>query len=179
MLRGLEGFSHVWLVWGFSRNHTWSPTVRPPRLGGNTRLGVFATRSPFRPNPLGLSLVELDHIEWEGPQGPTLWVKGADLLDGTPIYDIKPYVPYADVRPEARSGFAQGADRTLEVQMPAGEREKLPEEKRAALIGILRQDPRPHYQKDPKRIYGLTFDHWNVKFRVEDDTVYVVAIELL
>ena len=176
MLRGLEGFSHVWLVWGFSRNHTWSPTVRPPRLGGNTRLGGFATRSPFRPNPLGLSLVELDHIEWEGP---TLWVKGADLMDGTPIYDIKPYVPYADARPEARSGFAQGADRTLEVQMPAGEGEKLPEEKRAALIGILSQDPRPHYQKDPKRVYGLTFDHWNVKFQVEDDTVYVVAIELL
>ena len=106
-LRGLEGFSHLWLIWGFSRNHTWSPTVRPPRLGGNTRLGVFATRSPFRPNPLGLSLVELDKIIWEGLHGPELWVKGADLMDGTPIYDIKPYVPYADARLEARSGFAQ------------------------------------------------------------------------
>ena len=178
-LQGLEGFSHVWLVWGFSRNHTWSSTVRPPRLGGNTRLGVFATRSPFRPNPLGLSLVELDHIEWEGPQGPVLWVKGADLMDGTPIYDIKPYVPYADARPEARSGFAQGADRTLEVQVPAELLQKLPEEKRAALAGILGQDPRPHYQKNPRRIYGLTFDRWNVRFRVEETKVWVLSIEPL
>ena len=175
----LQGFSHVWLVWGFSRNHTWSSTVRPPRLGGNTRLGVFATRSPFRPNPLGLSLVELDHIEWEGPQGPVLWVKGADLMDGTPIYDIKPYVPYADARPEARSGFAQGADRTLEVQVPAELLQKLPEEKRAALAGILGQDPRPHYQKNPRRIYGLTFDRWNVRFRVEETKVWVLSIEPL
>lgn len=179
MMRGLEGFSHVWLVWGFSRNHTWSPTVRPPRLGGNTRLGVFATRSPFRPNPIGLSLVELDHIDWEGPEGPVLWVKGADLMDGTPIYDIKPYVPYADARPEARSGFAQGADRTLEVQVPSEELQKLPEAKQQALVGILSQDPRPHYQKDPERIYGLAFDRWNVKFRVENGTVWVITIELL
>ena len=176
MLRGLEGFSHVWLVWGFSRNHTWSPTVRPPRLGGNTRLGVFATRSPFRPNPLGLSLVELDHIEWEGP---TLWVKGADLMDGTPIYDIKPYVPYADARPEARSGFAQGADGTLEVQCPPDLLARLPEDQRPALLGVLAQDPRPHYQNDPERIYGLTFDRWNVKFRVADGRVLVTAIEPL
>ncbi|WP_296398234.1 tRNA (N6-threonylcarbamoyladenosine(37)-N6)-methyltransferase TrmO [Acidaminococcus timonensis] len=179
MLRGLEGFSHVWLVWGFSRNHTWSPTVRPPRLGGNTRLGVFATRSPFRPNPIGLSLVELDHIDWEGPQGPQLWVKGADLMDGTPIYDIKPYVPYADARPDARSGFARGADRTLEVQVSPGELEKLPEAKRQALVGLLSQDPRPHYQNNPERIYGLTFDRWNVKFRVADGRVLVTAIEPL
>lgn len=149
-VRGLEGFSHIWLIWQFSQavREDWSPTVRPPRLGGNTRLGVFATRSPFRPNPLGLSLVELDKIIWEGLHGPELWVKGADLMDGTPIYDIKPYVPYADTRPEARSGFAQGADRTLEVQCPPELLAKLPEDQRGALLGILSQDPRPHYQKD-------------------------------
>ena len=166
-LRGLEGFSHLWLIWGFSRNHTWSPTVRPPRLGGNTRLGVFATRSPFRPNPLGLSLVELDKIIWEGPHGPELWVKGADLMDGTPIYDIKPYVPYADARPEARSGFAQGADRTLEVQCPPELLAKLPEDQRGALLGILSQDPRPHYQNDPNRVYGFPFAGMEVRFTVE------------
>ena len=148
--RGLEGFSHVWLIWGFSGNHTWSPTVRPPRLGGNTRLGVFATRSPFRPNPLGLSLVELEKIAWDGPQGPEIWVKGADLMDGTPIYDIKPYVPYADA---------------------------LPEDQRGALLGILAQDPRPHYQKDPDRVYGMAFGQWNVKFRITEGIVYVISLE--
>ncbi|MGP2527035.1 tRNA (N6-threonylcarbamoyladenosine(37)-N6)-methyltransferase TrmO [Acidaminococcus sp. LBK-2] len=176
-LRGLEGFSHVWLIWGFSQNHTWSPTVRPPRLGGNARLGVFATRSPFRPNPLGLSLVELDRVIWDGPQGPELWVKGADLMDGTPIYDIKPYVPYADVRPEARSGFAQGADSTLEVQCPPELLAKLPDSQQEALLGILAQDPRPHYQKDPERIYGMAFGVWNVKFQVNEAKIYVIAVE--
>lgn len=151
--------------------------MRPPRLGGNTRLGVFATRSPFRPNPLGLSLVELDKIIWEGLHGPELWVKGADLMDGTPIYDIKPYVPYADARPEARSGFAQGADRTLEVQCPPELLAKLPEDQRGALLGILSQDPRPHYQKDPDRIYGMAFGEWNVKFRIAEENVTVISIE--
>lgn len=176
-LRGLEGFSHLWLIWGFSKNHTWSPTVRPPRLGGNTRLGVFATRSPFRPNPLGLSLVELDKIIWEGPHGPELWVKGADLMDGTPIYDIKPYVPYADARPDARSGFAQGADSTLKVRGTPDLLAKLPEDQRGALLGILSQDPRPHYQKDPDRIYGMAFGEWNVKFRIAEENVTVISIE--
>lgn len=176
-LRGLEGFSHVWLVWGFSRNHTWSTTVRPPRLGGNTRLGVFATRSPFRPNPLGLSLVELEKVVWDGPHGPELQVKGADLMDGTPIYDIKPYVPYADTRPEARSGFAQGADGTLEVQCPPDLLARLPEDQRPALLGVLAQDPRPHYQNDPDRIYGMAFGEWNVKFQVEQGMVRVIGLE--
>ena len=170
-LRGLEGFSHVWLVWGFSRNHTWSTTVRPPRLG------VFATRSPFRPNPLGLSLVELEKVVWDGPHGPELQVKGADLMDGTPIYDIKPYVPYADARPEARSGFAQGADGTLEVQCPPDLLARLPEDQQPALLGILAQDPRPHYQKDPERIYGMAFGAWNVKFQVEQGVVRVIGLE--
>ena len=161
-LRGLEGFSHLWLIWGFSKNHTWSPTVRPPRLGGNT---------------LGLSLVELDKIIWEGPHGPELWVKGADLMDGTPIYDIKPYVPYADARPDARSGFAQGADSTLEVRCSPDLLAKLPEDQRGALLGILSQDPRPHYQKDPDRIYGMAFGAWNVKFRIAEENVTVISIE--
>ena len=168
-LRGLEGFSHVWLVWGFSRNHTWSTTVRPPRLGGNTRLGVFATRSPFRPNPLGLSLVELEKVVWDGPHGPELQVKGADLLDGTPTY--------ADARPEARSGFAQGADGTLEVQCPPDLLARLPEDQRPALLGVLAQDPRPHYQNDPDRIYGMAFGEWNVKFQVEQGMVRVIGLE--
>ena len=176
-LRGLEGFSHLWLLWGFSKNHTWSPTVRPPRLGGNTRLGVFATRSPFRPNPLGLSLVEIREIRLEGPQGPEIWVAGADLLDGTPIYDLKPYVPYADARPEARSGFAPSADAQLTVEDPQGLLEALPQTQQEALRGVLAQDPRPHYQKDPERVYGLRFDRWNVKFRVDGNTLWVEKLE--
>lgn len=177
MLRGLSGFSHVWLVWGFSKNHTWSPTVRPPRLGGNTRLGVFATRSPFRPNPLGLSLVELAKIVMSGKNGPELWVKGGDLMDGTPIYDIKPYVPYADCRVDAKSGFAPGADKKLKIKVSAALLEKIPEEKREALLGILAQDPRPHYQHDPERIYGMAFAGYNIKFRVEGETLLVTAVE--
>ena len=178
-VRGLEGFSHIWLIWQFSQavREDWSPTVRPPRLGGNTRLGVFATRSPFRPNPLGLSLVELEKVVWDGPHGPELQVKGADLMDGTPIYDIKPYVPYADARPEARSGFAQGADGTLEVQCPPDLLARLPEDQRPALLGILAQDPRPHYQNDPDRIYGMAFGEWNVKFQVEQGMVRVIGLE--
>lgn len=177
LFRGLEGFSHVWLLWGFSENHTWSPTVRPPRLGGNERLGVFATRSPFRPNPIGISLVELAEIRWDTPAGPVLVVKGADLLDGTPIYDIKPYVPYADALPEARSGFAAGVDRQLPVQAAPEILSVLPEDKRPALLGILAQDPRPHYHHDPERIYGLSFETWNVRFKVNEQGVEILKIE--
>lgn len=177
MFRGLEGFSHVWLVWGFSENHTWSPTVRPPRLGGNERLGVFATRSPFRPNPIGLSLVELAAIHWDAPKGLVLEVKGADLMDGTPIYDIKPYVPYADARPEAKGGFAAAADKRLPVQETPEILAVLPQEKRPALLGILAQDPRPHYHHDPDRVYGLTFETWNVKFKIDEQGVEILAIE--
>ena len=179
MFRGLSGFSHVWLLWGFSENHSWSPTVRPPRLSGNARLGVFATRSPFRPNPLGLSLVAVKKIELEGNKGPVLWVSGADLMDGTPIYDIKPYVPYADCHPEATGGFATGKDTSLAVSCQESLLAKIPEGKRKALLGVLAQDPRPHYQQDPERIYGMQFAQYNVRFRVEEDTVVVVSIDNL
>ena len=177
MFRGLEGFSHIWLVWGFSKNHTWSPTVRPPRLGGNERLGVFATRSPFRPNPVGLSLVELAEIQWDAGTGPRLLVKGADLLDGTPIYDIKPYVPYADARPEARGGFAAAADTQLPVRAAPGVLALIPEQERPALLGVLAQDPRPHYQHDPERVYGLSFENWNVRFKIGEQGVEIISIE--
>ena len=178
-VRGLEDFSHLWLIWQFSEavRQDWSPTVRPPRLGGNRRMGVFATRSPFRPNHLGLSSVRLERVEQSEALGPVLHVCGADLMDGTPIYDIKPYVPYADARPEARSGFAQGADGTLEVQCPPDLLARLPEDQRPALLGILAQDPRPHYQNDPDRIYGMAFGEWNVKFQVEQGMVRVIGLE--
>ena len=178
-LRGLEGFSHLWLIWQFSEavREDWSPTVRPPRLGGNTRMGVFATRSPFRPNALGLSCVRLLGIETDPALGPVLRVGGADLMDGTPIYDIKPYLPYADARPEARAGFAPDPGAALPVVFAPGEEEKLPAEKRAALRGVLAQDPRPRYQKDPDRVYGLAFAGRNVKFRVADGCVYVTEVE--
>lgn len=176
LFRGLEGFSHVWLLWGFSENHTWSPTVRPPRLGGNERLGVFATRSPFRPNPIGLSLVEVETIRWDEANGVRLQVKGADLMDGTPIYDIKPYIPYADAKPEAKSGFATGPDRQLPVTAAPEVLGVLPGEKQQALLGILAQDPRPHYQHDPDRVYGLSFESWNVKFRVGQHGVEIISI---
>ena len=177
--RGLEDFSHVWLIWEFSQavRQKWSPTVRPPRLGGNTRMGVFATRSPFRPNPVGLSAVQLEEVVLHGADAPYLVVSGADLMNGTPIYDIKPYVPYADARPDARSGFAQGADSTLEVRCSPDLLAKLPEDQRGALLGILSQDPRPHYQKDPDRIYGMAFGEWNVKFRIAEENVTVISIE--
>lgn len=177
MFRGLEGFSHIWLLWGFSENHTWSPTVRPPRLGGNERLGVFATRSPFRPNPIGLSLVELAAIHWDTSRGPVLEIKGADLMDGTPIYDIKPYVPYADARPEAKGGFAAAADKRLPVHGTPDVLATLPEDKQAALMGLLAQDPRPHYHHDPERIYGLSFEAWNVLFKVGEQGVEILSIE--
>lgn len=177
--RGLEGFSHIWLLWEFSQSvrESWSPTVRPPRLGGNRRLGVFATRSPFRPNPIGLSCVRLERVDLDAQEGPLLHVQGADLLDGTPIFDVKPYLPYADCRPEAAGGFAAEAPESrLTVELPRELAEKLPEEKRAALLGVLAGDPRPSYQNDPERVYGMSFAGFNVRFRVEGDRLTVQEI---
>lgn len=176
-LRGLEGFSHLWLIWEFSRSRGWSPTVRPPRLGGNKRLGVFATRSPFRPNPLGLSCVRLVEVRQDRALGPVLVVAGADLLDGTPIYDVKPYLPYADCKPDAVGGFAaqpKGAD--LEVDCPPELLEIVPEGKRAALLAVLAQDPRPQYQDDPRRVYGMAFAGLEVKFQVAGERLTVAEI---
>ena len=177
-LRGLEGFSHVWLIWQFDRakRETWSPTVRPPRLGGNKRLGVFATRSPFRPNGLGLSCVRLLGITRDGENGAVLRVAGADLADGTPIFDIKPYLPYADAHPEARSGFAPDPGACLTVRYAPGTADGLPEDKRAALTGILANDPRPRYQQDAARIYALSFAGFTVRFTVDGETLTVTEI---
>jgi tRNA (adenine37-N6)-methyltransferase len=178
-LHGIEGFSHLWLIWQFSAavRSDWSPTVRPPRLGGNERMGVFATRSPFRPNSLGLSCVRLIRIESTPEQGSTLIVGGADLMDGTPIFDIKPYVAYADSKPDARSGFASDAPEVLKVSIPEEINQHIPVEKRAALNGVLSEDPRPRYQHDSERIYAMSFAGMNVKFRVDNDTVIVTDIE--
>ena len=178
-LRGIEGFSHLWLIWEFSKNkrQSWSPTVRPPRLGGNQRMGVFATRSPFRPNPIGLSCVRLERVELSGPEGPVLYVSGADLVDGTPIFDIKPYIPYADCRPEAVGVFAEAAPKgALTVDIPPDLMERVPENRRAALAGVLAQDPRPHYQDDPQRVYGFGFAGLEVRFRVADGVLTVVEV---
>ena len=175
-LRGLEGFSHIWLVWVFDQavRKDWSPTVRPPRLGGNTRMGVFATRSPFRPNPIALSCVKLVGMEEPADRGTVLRILGADLMDGTPILDIKPYIPYADSHPEALGGFAAvPAGETLEVVIPPELLEKVPESRREALRGVLAQDPRPHYQEDPERIYGFGFAGMEVKFSVEGNRLTV------
>ena len=178
-LRGIEGFSHLWLIWQFSENlrQDWSPTVRPPRLGGNRRLGVFATRSPFRPNALGLSCVRLLGIEQDGELGAVPRIGGADLMDGTPIFDVKPYVPYADAHPEALSGFAPDSGATLDLAFPPELEARVPEEKRAALRGVLANDPRPRYHSDPERIYGLRFGEQNVKFTVSGDTLTVRDVE--
>lgn len=179
-LRGIEGFSHLWLIWEFSENRGrgWSPTVRPPRLGGNRRLGVFATRSPFRPNPIGLSCVKLEGVEWDTAEGPVLHVSGADLLDGTPILDIKPYVPYADCHPEAVGGFAGSApEGTLAVDIPPELLSRVPPDRRAALTGVLAQDPRPSYQDDPGRVYGFGFAGLEVRFTVRDGVLAVTDIE--
>ena len=179
-LRGLEGFSHLWLIWEFSqaRRESWSPTVRPPRLGGNQRLGVFATRSPFRPNPIGLSCVRLAGVDLHTPDGPVIRVAGADLLDGTPIYDIKPYLPYADCKPNALGGFASAPkEATLTVDIPEELLSRVPEEKRSALTGVLAQDPRPSYQDDPERVYGMAFAGLEVRFRVEGEILTVCAVE--
>lgn len=178
-LRGIEEYSHLWLIWQFSDNlrDGWSPTVRPPRLGGNVKKGVFATRSPFRPNPIGLSVVKLDGAE-QTTQGTVLHVSGADLMDGTPIYDIKPYIPYADAIPDASGSFAETVKvQQLAVILPEDCRQILSPEKELALIEVLKQDPRPHYQNDPARIYGFGFAGYEVKFRVENSTLTVVSIE--
>lgn len=177
-LRGLEGFSHLWLIWGFhkARQEDWSPTVRPPRLGGNARMGVFATRSPFRPNSLGLSCVRLEEIQLQTPRGPVLHLRGADLMDGTPIYDIKPYVPYADSHPEAREGFAPAPERGLWVEISPETEERIPGEKREALREVLAWDPRPHYQEDPRRVYGMAFAGMEVRFNVTGETLTVVDV---
>ena len=177
-LRGLEGFSHIWLVWVFDKaaRNTWSPTVRPPRLGGNARMGVFATRSPFRPNPIALSCVRLKSIE-ETAEGTVLRILGADLMDGTPILDIKPYIPYADCKAEATGGFASTpAGETLEVAIPEELLAKIPENRREALRGVLAQDPRPHYHDDPERVYGFGFGGMEVKFTVEGNLLTVREI---
>ena len=178
-LRGIEGFSHLWLIWQFSASERegWSPTVRPPRLGGNARMGVFATRSPFRPNALGLSCVRLLGTEKIAGKGTTLLVAGADLMDGTPIFDVKPYVPYADAHPEAAGGFAPDPGRTLEVVFAPGQEEKVPAEKRAALRGVLANDPRPRYQDDPERVYAMSFAGLTVRFRTEGGTLSVTEVE--
>ena len=179
-LRGLEEFSHLWLIWQFSQavRDTWSPTVRPPRLGGNARMGVFATRSPFRPNPIGLSCVRLVGIEKDPELGHVLVVAGADLMDGTPILDIKPYLPYADSHPEALGGFTGNVGgKVLEVDFPPELLERVPEDKREALIGVLSRNPRPSYQHDPERVYGMAFAGLEVRFSVDGDVLHVRAVE--
>lgn len=178
-LRGLEGFSHLWILWIFSENvrDTWKPTVRPPRLGGNKRLGVFATRSSFRPNPIAMSCVKIEEIRTEGKNGPEIVVSGADLMDGTPIVDIKPYLPYTDSITDATSGFAIGEpERSLHVEISAEQLSAFPQAKREALVDLLAQDPRPHYQDDPERTYGFAFAGKEIKFRVNGDTLTVIQI---
>ena len=197
-LRGLEGFSHIWLIWAFhqSQRPEWSPTVRPPRLGGNQRVGVFASRSPFRPNPIGLSCVRLEGIDFGGAEGPVLRVRGADMLNGTPIYDIKPYLPFVDSHPEATGGFAapslpygdcppeaaggfasEPARPTLEVEIPPALLDQLPPDRREALRDVLALDPRPRYQQDPDRVYGFLFAGQEVRFTVDGDRLQVVDIK--
>ncbi len=177
--RGLEGYSHIWLIWGFSENErdSWAATVKPPRLGGNRRMGVFATRSPYRPNALGLSCVELIEITHDEKLGPVLIVAGADLMDGTPIYDIKPYLPYTDSRPEAAGGFAEDVyDYALEVDFPPALLERIPPEHRQALLGLLAQDPRPAYIDDPARRYGFNYLTYDVRFTVDGQKLTVVDV---
>ena len=178
-LRGIEEFSHIWLIWQFSEavRQEWSPTVRPPRLGGNTRMGVFATRSPFRPNNLGLSSVKLLGVEHTKEYGTVLHVAGADLMDGTPIFDIKPYIPYGDAHPDASGGFTdQAKDFILQVQFPQHLLDKIPQDKQAAAIGVLSHDPRPSYQKQADRIYGLNFAGFDIRFQVNGDTLTVLEV---
>ena len=178
-LRGIEGFEYLWLIWEFSENQreSWSPTVRPPRLGGNARLGVFATRSPFRPNPIGLSSVKLEKVENDSEYGLVLVVSGADLMDGTPIYDIKPYVPYTDAHPDAKAGFAPAPDKTLMVDFPAALLCQIPEKYHQPLIRTLAQDPRPSYRQDGDRVYGLYYADFNIRFRVGDGVLTVCGVE--
>ncbi len=178
-VRGLEEYSHLWIIWQFSKavRSEWSPTVRPPRLGGNTRVGVFGTRSPFRPNPIGLSAVKIEKIETDDVLGPVITVSGADLLDGTPIYDIKPYLPYADCIQEATNGFTgRFSEKTLTVECEKSLLETVSEDKREALIGVLSLDPRPSYHNNPERIYGMNFADVEVKFRTDGVTLTVIDI---
>lgn len=181
-LRGMEDFSHLWIIWQFSEalRQEWSPTVRPPRLGGNTRMGVFATRSPFRPNNLGLSCVELVGIENTAQYGPVIHVAGADLMDGTPIFDIKPYIPYSDAKPDAAGGFTDSvSDFLLQVEFPEALLSLLPEEKRQAAIGVLSHDPRPSYQRKSDRVYGLSFAGFDIRFTVKDHILTVCQVQKL
>ena len=181
ILKGLEEFSHLWIIWEFSENldeegnARWSPTVRPPRLGGNERKGVFATRSPFRPNPIGLSVVKIERITEEDGNGPVIYVLGADMVDNTPIYDIKPYIPYADSIPDAKGGFTDSTEyKTLDVKWETAN--EIPDEIKDSLTKILSNDPRPHYQNDPDRIYGMSYAGYEVKFKVDGNTVFVLDI---
>ncbi|MDD2314702.1 MAG: tRNA (N6-threonylcarbamoyladenosine(37)-N6)-methyltransferase TrmO [Proteiniphilum sp.] len=179
-LRGLEGFSHIWLIWEFSetKRDGWSPLVRPPRLGGNKRLGVFATRSPFRPNPIGLSSVRLERIEWQTPQGPVLHVLGADMMNGTPIFDIKPYLTYADSHPAAVNGFTEPIEEErLQVVLPEVVLSDIPYALRTPLKEILANDPRPSYQDDPERVYGIKFAGMDIQFIVDGDELTVVEVK--
>ncbi len=174
--KGIEEFSHIWLLWEFSeaKKEHWSATVKPPRLGGKKRMGVFATRAPFRPNNIGLSCVKLDRVEQDEKDGPVLWVAGVDLLDGTPIYDIKPYIPLTDCHPEASEGYTRETKiHELKVEFPEELLNQYPEEKRQAVLGILAQDPRPTYFQDPERVYGVPFAGFDVKFRVDGDLLIV------
>lgn len=178
-LRGLEGYSHLWILWGFhdNKNEGWRPTVRPPRLGGNKRMGVFATRSPYRPNPIGLSCVALKEIRKTKDQGTVLVIAGADMMDGTPVYDIKPYLPFADSIPHARAGFAGEHEKDgLQVIFPEALRAAFSPQDTQTLISLLSQDPRPHYQADPERTYGFPFQGKDVRFRVDGDTLTVCEI---
>jgi len=180
--RGLEGWSHLWLIWVFSEaiRDTWSPTVLPPRLGGNTRMGVFATRSPFRPNPIGLSSVKLVDFDLHTKEGPVLYVAGADLMDGTPILDVKPYLPYTDSHPDAIGGFAEPVrEYHLEVVFPDEWLAQVPERLRTPVLGLLAQDPRPSYQNDPDRVYGVAFGGYDFRFRVRDGVLTVCEVEKL
>lgn len=178
-VRGLEEFTHLWIVWEFSEavRDTWSPTVRPPKLGGNVRKGVFATRSPFRPNPIGLSSVKIERVEMDPELGPVIHVAGADMMDGTPVYDLKPYLPYVDSHPEASGGFTDRIKyKKLQVVFPEQWLSMIPVEYREAMTGVLEGDPRPGYQKDPNRIYGLAFRKWDIHFRVEGEILTVCGI---
>jgi len=177
--RGLEGYSHIWLLWMFSENAdaSWPVTVRPPRLGGNKRVGIFASRSPYHPNHIGLSLVRIVRIEPDAPSGPVIVVDGADLMDGTPIVDIKPYLPYCEAIPDAKGGFAEDVkDAALDVVIPEELLEKIPASKRDPLISILSQNPKPRYQSDPEREYGLSFAGMNIKFRIDGDVLTVIDV---
>ena len=179
-LRGLEDFSHLWILWHFSevKQEGWSPTVRPPRLGGNTRMGVFATRSPYRPNPIGLSAVKIVGVDLHTPEGPVITVAGADLMDGTPIFDLKPYLAYADSHPDAKGGFVEGlTDRSVRVDCDPALLNSLPEDTRKSLLAVLAHDPRPTYQNDPERVYGMEFAGHNVRFTVADGVLKVVEFD--